>query len=174
MKEIWKDIKGYEGKYKVSNLGRVKSKRRNKERIMKPNKSKKGYLRLNFTINYKSKSFQVHRLVAQSFIPNPEKLPEVNHIDGNKLNNNVKNLEWVTTSENCKKAWKIGLKKKIYGKKPNIKKVTQYDLDGNIIRKWDYILQASRELGIDDTGISLCCKHKQKTSGGFKWEYTKN
>lgn len=174
MKEIWKDIKGYEGLYQVSNLGRVKSTRRNKEKIMKPNKGKKGYLRLNFTINYKSKSFQVHRLVAKAFIPNPGNLPEVNHIDGNKANNNIKNLEWVTSKENCNHAWNIGLNKKIYGRKTNLKAVAQYSLNGELIKKWDYITQASKKIQIDRTGIILCCRHKQKTAGGYKWEYIKS
>lgn len=122
MIEIWKDIEDYEGLYKVSNLGRVKRLERTdsngrtlKEMIMKTNKNgdeKKGYYeRVYLSKDGIKKQMRVHRLVAQSFIPNPDNKQQVNHIDGNKLNNNVNNLEWVTGSENLKHAIDIGLYK---------------------------------------------------------------
>ena len=114
--EIWKDIEGYEGLYQVSNLGRVKrmrfiNKNTNieKERIKSQKIRKDGYLEVALYKNGKGKYIQVHRLVAKSFIPNPKKLPQVNHIDGNKENNCVDNLEWVTNKENVTHAIKTGL-----------------------------------------------------------------
>lgn len=99
MQEIWKDIPEYEGLYQVSNLGRIKSLPRKgthttKERIMNFTKSNKGYFIAVLSKDYKKKSFSVHRLVAQAFIPNPNNLPQVNHKDENKENNNINNLEW--------------------------------------------------------------------------------
>lgn len=113
--EVWKDIDGYEGKYKISNLGRVKSlvfsNRQStflKERILKPQKNKK-YLQVSLCKNNKIKIINIHRLVALTFIPNPNNLPQINHIDGNKLNNIVENLEWCTCSQNIQHAYNNGL-----------------------------------------------------------------
>jgi hypothetical protein len=111
--EIWKDIQGYEGIYQISNLGRIKSLHRDytNGRILNPAKNNRGYLRLGLSGNGKVRYDSVHRLVAETFIPNPKNLPEVNHIDGNKLNNRVENLEWVTKGENQAHAYKTGLRK---------------------------------------------------------------
>ena len=117
--EIWKDIEGYEGLYQVSTCGNVKSLpkvRRNgtgtyiqKEKLLKPSNTSTGYKKVELCKDGKRKSFKVHRLVAQAFIPNPENKREVNHIDGNKHNNNVNNLEWVTSSENKLHAFEMHL-----------------------------------------------------------------
>lgn len=107
--EIWKDIKNYEGLYQVSNLGNIKSFWHKKEVIMKQ-MNNNGYSQLNLYYCGLAKKFYVHRLVAKAFIPNPENKPQVNHIDGNKQNNNINNLEWVTNIENEKHAIKLGLK----------------------------------------------------------------
>ena len=104
MQEIWMDIKEYEGMYQISNLGRVKSlprKGSTTERILKPNKDTKGYNRVILTKNNSTKTFKIHRLVAEYFIPNPDNLPQVNHIDEVKDNNIVTNLEWCDTKYNC-------------------------------------------------------------------------
>lgn len=109
--EIWRDIPKSNGMYKISNFGRVKSLKGKKEKIIKPNKNRGGYLKIGLILNTGRKHISIHRLVASAFISNPNNLPEVNHIDGNKLNNNIKNLEWVTRKENSLHAYKIGLRK---------------------------------------------------------------
>ena len=106
--EVWKDVEGYEGLYKISNKGRVKSLRWNGERILKATKN--NYMCLTLTIDGKQKHHNVHVLVERAFIPNPENKSCVNHIDGNKQNNCVENLEWATYSENILHAYRTGLK----------------------------------------------------------------
>lgn len=111
--EIFKDIEGYEGLYQVSNLGNIKSLHCNKEKILKPTirSNNYKYYFVGLLKDGKRKYFAVHRLVAMMFIPNPSNYEQVDHLDGNKLNNNVKNLEWVTPKENTNRAWKKGLAK---------------------------------------------------------------
>lgn len=99
-KEEWKEVVGYEGLYKVSNSGKVKSFKYGKEKILKLKPNKNGYIYVKLTKDDISKTFRVHRLVANAFINNAENKKEVNHKDGNLTNNNVKNLEWVTRKEN--------------------------------------------------------------------------
>jgi hypothetical protein len=111
MKEIWKDIKNYEELYQISNFGRIKRLKNNrtmKEKILKPYINN-GYYKLLLYKKGISKRYSVSRLVSMNFIPNPKNKPQVNHIDGNKLNNKVDNLEWCTISENQKHAFKLGL-----------------------------------------------------------------
>ena len=98
--EEWKDIKGYEGIYQISNKGRVKSLKFNKENILIPVKQNRGYLFVNLCKNGKVKKYLIHRLVAEAFLPNPDNSPQVNHKDENKLNNNVENLEWCSNEYN--------------------------------------------------------------------------
>lgn len=192
-KEIWKPIKEYEGLYEVSNLGRVRSldkivkkwdgERLLKGRVLKENIGKFGYRKSILTKNHKAKTLLLHRLVANTFIPNPENKPQVNHIDGNKGNNNVDNLEWVTASENVKHAYSTELKnpsnkqiEKItqLGKESN-KPIKQLDLEGNTINIWDSMTKASKDLNINLSSISMCCNknssRKRLSAGGFKWEY---
>ena len=109
--EIWKDIEGFEGKYQVSNKGRIKSLCFRTPRILRLCKDKTNYLRVALQGKNFIRNAAVHRLVAESFIPNPENKPIVNHIDGNKQNNCVENLEWATYQENSDHAWKTGLLK---------------------------------------------------------------
>ena len=112
MEEIWKDIEGYEGLYQVSNLGKVKSLNYNKtgkEKELRFNNNGTGYIQVGLTKNKEHKKFLVHRLVAKTFIPNIDNKTFINHIDGNKKNNDVNNLEWCTKSENQLHAYRTGL-----------------------------------------------------------------
>lgn len=188
MQEIWKDIRGYEGLYMVSNTGRVMSfhctpKATKKSgihngRIMKSTLSSSGYWHVQlYKSQNKVKTILVHILVARAFIPNPDNLPEVNHIDGNKANNNVVNLEWVTRSENAQHAIKTGLRKPspmsgIKGaKNPNSKEILQYSLDGEYLRTWCGIAEASRVVGCSYCTISACLTGRKRTAKGYVWRY---
>ena len=111
--EIWKDIKGYEGKYQVSTYGNVRNKVTGY--VMKKRHTFDGYVKVTLTVNYKAKDYRVHRLVAETFIPNTHNKETVNHIDGNKDNNCVDNLEWSSRHEQLEHAYKLGLKKSIRG-----------------------------------------------------------
>lgn len=116
MKEIWKDIEGYEGFYQISNLGRVKSlggwcgTAKRKEKIRSTNLTHDGYVKVRLIHQDKDKTVRVHRLVAKAFIENPKNKDTVNHIDGNKQNNMVSNLEWVNRTEQMTHAYRLGLK----------------------------------------------------------------
>ena len=118
--EIWKDIKGYEGYYQISNLGRVKSLRSNK--LLKPALDR-GYSYVVLCVKMKSKKYKIHRLIAIHFIPNYHNKPHINHIDGNKRNNDISNLEWCTNDENRKHAAAIGLM--VRGSKHYFAKLTE-------------------------------------------------
>ena len=174
MIEIWKDIKGYEGLYQVSNLGRVKRlehKRydRNqilKERIIKTTYPKNGwYPYLSLCRNGIYKNHNIHRLVAEAFIPNPNKYPIINHIDGNKQNNSLDNLEWCTFSHNNREACRLGLNK------GTAKTTLQFDKQGNLIKEWFSTRKAEKELKIANGKVSDCCIGKRKSAGGFIWKY---
>ena len=159
--EIWKDVKGYEGKYQVSSFGRVKSFARN-GRILKPALNKNGYLLVNLWNNNHSKSFYVHRLVAEAFIPNPLNLRFVNHKDECKTNNFVENLEWCTKDYNES----YGTRNQRISEKHNVA-VEQYDLEGNLIKVFESQSIAAKELGTYQGNISACCLGKQKQHKGF-------
>lgn len=96
---MFKDIKGYEGRYAITSCGKVWSYRSNK--FLKPQKDKDGYLVVDLVVNYQRKNYKIHRLVAEAYIPNPENKPQVNHRDENKENNCINNLDWMTGKENC-------------------------------------------------------------------------
>ena len=178
--EVFKDIEGYEGLYRISNLGNVYSIRNN--RMIKGRFNTYKYVVVTLSKKGITKEFLVHRLVAQAFMPNPENKPTVNHIDGDKSNNNIKNLEWATYSEQSKHLYKIGLKSKPYQElNPMFKKygklhhkskpVIQYDLDGNFIKKWENSYEVQREYGYRQSNISECCLGKRKTAYKYKWKY---
>lgn len=178
--EIWKPIVGYDG-YEVSNLGRVRSldriDSRNhfiKGKIISLNKRKGEYLSFSLCKNGKVKAVNVHRIVAQAFIPNPNNYSIVNHKDENPLNNCVDNLEWCTHKHNMnwgniniKRAESLG-----YGKNnPFSIPILQFDKNGNFIKEWASTMDVQRELHINHSNIIKCCKSKLKTTGGFIWKY---
>lgn len=187
--ETWKDVVDYSGIYEVSDYGNVRSVARTyydsngfmrniKCRILKPAKNKYGYLQVGLSLNCKSMSYTVHSLVAKAFIPNPENKPTVNHKDGNKLNNNKTNLEWATKSEQAIHALNNGLRTMPnawvgkYGSKHGAsKKVIQCTLNGEPIKEYGSIIEASIENNINPSLITNVCKGNKKTSGGFIWKY---
>lgn len=185
--EIWKDIKGYEGSYMVSNYGRVKSLEKNikshncsriqyrPERILKQYKSKWGYMRVYLTQNSIKKMFAVHRLVAMAFIDNPDNKPCVNHIDNNRNNNVVDNLEWCTYKENSqwaeiqgRRVFSEEWKQKISETRKK-KPVIATDDIGNQI--YFSTVRSVAIKGFDPKAVIKCCKGKQKTHKGYKWIY---
>ena len=158
--ETFVKIDGFEN-YEVSNLGRVRNIKSG--RILKP-RLHNGYLRLCLYKNNKNKDLLLHRIIATAFIDNPDEKPQVNHIDENKLNNDLSNLEWCTERENAIHGTRI---KRIAEK--NFKKVIQLDLNDNVLNEFESIKQAERETGIFATSISACCNGKVKRAGYFKW-----
>lgn len=188
MSEIWKSIKGFENLYEVSNLGNVRSLDRvvSHERFgtykRKGNLLKqafdKGYLFVRLYNETENKIIRTHRLVAETFITNPEKKRTVNHINGIKSDNRVCNLEWNTYSENLKHSFRI-LNRKVsktgLGRSgilhPRSKAVIQFDLNMNLIAEFNGILEASRNTGIKRTTIGGCCNGDYKTAGGYKWRF---
>lgn len=177
--EIWKDIKNYEDKYQVSNLGRIKRKERYinnnggyqkiNEKILTQHKQYRKndneYMFVNFTIKHKTLNKLVHRLVAEAFLKDYDEKLQVNHKDGNRTNNNVDNLEMVTASENQKHAFNI-LKRKTNGKI-----ILQYDLDNNFIKEYASACEANRQTKICRSCINDCCNGKLKTAGGYIWKF---
>ena len=183
--EIWRDAPQYEGFYMVSNFGRIKSLPRTrkcgygktasvKERVLKYKIDKYGYAIYGLSKNGKSKSHTIHRLVALAFIfnPYPILLNQINHKDGNKLNNCLENLEWCDCTYNNREAVRIGLKGgKPYNPRIDSTPIRQYDKEGNLVKRYENLAQASRESQILKTAIGNCLSGRSKSSGGFVWEY---
>ena len=183
--EIWKDINGFDGKYQISNNGNVRSFSRWKNgKMLKPGKCGNPgpymFVTLVKTSRADAKNYYIHRLVAEAFLAKTLGKTEVNHKDGDTLNNNVSNLEWCTHAENMEHANRTGILTEAHDnekgeKNPRSKPVLQYDTDGNFIREWGSVNQIMRETGIPANYIFKCCnpeKYKSaKTARGFVWRY---
>ena len=161
------DIKRYKGKYQIDENGNVKSLNyrgnTKTEHLLKPMKRGNGYLYVDlYDFDGKHHKENTHRLVAETFIPNPNNYPCINHKDENKQNNNINNLEWCTRSYNIN-----------YGNRNNNlnKEVWQYDLKGNFIKKWKSTMEIQRSLGYKNQNISSACRGKSRTAYNYIWKY---
>lgn len=168
MQEIWKDVDGYFGFYQISNFGRLKSLYKKEEIIIKPHIYKNGYCRVRLWDREKRKfkDTYIHRLVANAFLENPKNLPEINHKDENKQNNNINNLEWCDRKYNCNYG---NIKEKLANNKE--KKVAQYTMSGEYIATYKSIKQVHRLYGYDCSAIARCCKGKQTKGYGYIWKF---
>lgn len=163
--EIWKDIIETSN-YAVSSLGRIKNTKTN--RLLNPSELGNGYKQVSLKMNDtgKFKKEYIHRLVAKYFIENPDNKKEVNHKDGNKNNNNMDNLEWVTPSENQKHKYDV-LKSKTSNRL-----IGQYTKDDKFIQSYDSIISAVKAVGLKSrSGLDSVLYGKAKTAGGYKWKY---
>ena len=175
--EEWRDVVGYEGRYQVSSMGRVKSLERKvrhwrggeriqKERILKPSNDRRGYLLVSLCDGEKRKTFSVHRLVCQAFHENPDNKPEVNHINENASDNRACNLEWCTRVENVNHGTRTER-----AAKTQSKPVAQYAQDGELIKIWASAREAERQAGFRHGYICQSANGKYKQAYGFIWKY---
>ena len=190
MEEIWKDIIGYDGRYQISNLGRVKSlcyHNGTKSRILKLRENQSGYCIVNLDNpgDNKGKLKTVHRLVAQAFIKNPYNYPQVNHKDENKTNNNVNNLEWCDNRYNTiysirlhkdryKNCGKYIRTKKINRKRGPYKyhkRIRQLDINKNTTKYYENLRDVCVKNRYNQWAIAECCKGNRETAYGYKWEF---
>lgn len=185
MEEIWKDIRGYEGRYQVSNLGNVKSLNYGNHGTAKnlvPKVSNRGRPWVELAKDGAKKAYLVYRLVATEFIPNENNYPEVNHKDENVFNNCVDNLEWCTGEYNRSYSYNLHPEKhrdaresctrtgKRYGKRTALE-IEQLDFEGNVVKRWPNSRTIFNDTGMSDWSISECCRGKRKQAYGFKWRY---
>ena len=174
--EEWRDVAGYEGRYQVSSMGRVKSLERKvpkrngertvKERFLKPSDDGRGYLRVDLYAGGKRKRFKVHRLVCQAFHDNPDNKSDVNHINENKTDNRACNLEWCT----CKQNINHGTHNERMAKTKS-KPVGQYTRDGELVKIWPSVSEAERQAGFNHGYICQSANGKYKQAYGFIWKY---
>ena len=147
-----RDVKDYEGLYAVTSCGKIWSYRN--ERFLTPSTDKRGYFKVNLCKNGKCKTYKLHRLVAEAYIPNLNNLPQVDHIDNDKTHNYVNNLQWITNRENCRKS--------------KNKAILQYDLNGNFIKEWECAADVGKKV---KDNICHCLKGKLHSAYGSIWKY---
>lgn len=167
-------VKGFENYYEISNLGNVR--RLGSLNNLKPINNGKDYLSVCLSVKSKIKRIYIHRLVAMAFLDNKENKEEVNHINGIRTDNKLINLEWVTRSENHFHRYKVLKQKGVnFGKTGALnwksKKVNKLDLDYNLLEQYPGVMEAMRITKINEASIRSCIYGKQKTAGGFKWQY---
>ena len=164
--KTWADIEGYEGYYKISDLGEVLTVKKN--RLLKLKLEKNGYLRVHLSKDGIPNTLLVHRIVAKAFIPNPYRFNTVNHIDENKENNCKENLEWKDMS--YQNSYGVGAKNRNDFKK---RKVNQYDMQGNFIKTWESIQAVALVHNLNPSSIVCVCKgtRRYKSTGGYKFKY---
>ena len=176
LKKLWKEIKGYEGKYIISNYGEIISlprykKNNSKMQYVEPKQicqtinKHNGYVYVQLWNDAKYKNIRLHKLVAENFLIKSEGKTQINHIDGNKQNNKADNLEWCTASENIIHAYRTGL----FSNKNKIK-INQFDKEYNFIKQYSSLSEASSITGISIGNISQCVNKKRKTTNGFIFE----
>lgn len=170
--EEWRDVPGFEGYFQISNKGNVKRLSRVVngkvyiESIVQPNIGR--YIQVSLSANGKRRRFLVHRLVAMAFISNPNEYGYVNHIDENKHNNHVDNLEWCTQKHNCNHGTRTA---RIKSNMPQNKKVIQLTMDGEFVAEYPTIQDAARQTRICAGHICDVCKGNREFANGFKWRY---
>lgn len=190
--EKWKEIPGYDGKYEVSTYGNVRCvnyRRSGKSQLMKLQLSKHNYFMITLRQEGKNVNRAVHRLVALTWIPNPNNLPEIDHINSDPSDNRIENLRWCTKQENHQNPATIAKRKLIkpkskpYSKNPITeqrrrqislalsKPVVQMNLLRKVIREFESITQAGKETNAHPSAINKCCRGKAKSAGGYKWRY---
>jgi hypothetical protein len=183
MKELWQDIKGFNGIYQISNLGRLKSFKKIKTGRILSNKNSNGdYLSVVLKTKKNTRYCRLHVLVAESFISNPDNKPQVNHKDGNKQNNYVDNLEWVTASENIQHAIKLNPNMVAgmyhYNRFIRPKTLEQFTLNGKFIAQHENSIEAQKSTGVCSRNILQVASQDEykpgltrKQAGGFIWRY---
>lgn len=183
--EEYRDIKGFEGLYQVSNLGNVKSLERKvwcsrgrgyyktiPEKIMKTYDNGYGYLFVYLTKDGEQEKCYIHRLVAEAFLENPENLPEVNHISEDKEDNRVSNLEWCSSKYNCNHGTRNRRIAEAMTNHPKLSKpVIAISKESGLILEYPSAHEASRQTGIAQSSIAECCQGKLKSCGGYYWMY---
>ena len=172
MKEQWKPIEGYEGLYEVSNLGEVKSlnyRRTGKEKLLSPGKNSNGYLFVNLSKNGVGKPFEINRLVWETFI---DKIPpkwDVNHLDENKENNHLENLEACSHGDNIR--WGTGIARRAAAQSKAVEALDK--VTGRVIFTFPSTIEAGRQ-GFHQGDVAACCRGERKSHGGFIWRYKEN